>query len=342
MSENLSIPDQSLDSSVYTAPDCLGYHHSVISESSDLFASKSGSESWFMNLPAELRIRIYEMIVVEEHANPHICTWQNPWRMPCHSKICDAQYLDSTIRLCFSSRAAESSCYEYREPLSSPSLTCLALNKQVYEEACNEFYTKRTFRFTSEQVTQLLQRPDVFHRLRSIEIEDTYYKRQVLDLEGVIRVLASADKMEKIVIGTYALYLDLCRPISSPLSFPRKDHLSTINTDRIFYRLEEIFHHFPNRHTVSLPNLPKIFFVDFPRREVEEARQRTKKQTDKFRQRVEELEQRVKEKTERPESDPVRARVELAETIGDLAASLDALLGAVRRYSEVQGELGGR
>lgn len=136
--------------------------------------TNSASGSPFLQLPAELRISIYDIILIEGQSGSVICTWQ------------------SSLGISF-----ETNLYSQREQgtgaLSTPDLIGLAINKQIYKEACKEFYTKRTFRFNTEQVGRLLQCPGILNYLRCIEIEDMMKQRHLHDLEPMLKTLSAAE-----------------------------------------------------------------------------------------------------------------------------------------------------
>ena len=196
-----------------------------------------------MKLPAEIRIRIYEFVLIEGQHKPVICTWPSSLGCSFETNLC-----------CHGNRVNEGT--------STLNLPSLAINKQIYKEACKEFYAKRTFRFNLEQAGQLLQRPELLDRLRRIEIEDRTNQKHILDLDFMMEKLCAAKKLESIIVGTRAVGCD--RLSHAMVTWTWNDFLNKPKpTSRIFVEVSEAFSRAPESYIVRLPTLPEVHFVDF-------------------------------------------------------------------------------
>ena len=247
-----------------------------------------------MELPAEIRIRIYEFVLIDGQTSPVICTWQSPLGLPYETNL-------------YSHRE------RFTEALATPCLPKLALNKQIYQEACKEFYTKRIFRFNIEQAGQLIMRLDILDQLHCVEIEDIKNQRIGLDLDFFVQSLSAAKEMEKVFLGTRALGCDPwhSKPRTSTTKLPGSD---------VAKEVLQAFENSPESHTLQSPTLPNVFFVNFHKRAGEKAKWKYAERISETKSRVEALRWELREMAE-----------EVRAMEGDFRNHMSSLLDNIRQ-----------
>ena len=156
-------PECDIDGKSLTAPGQNTALSDVSSQARNLTGARSpldpvrlsqSEASLFLQLPAEIRVVIYELYFHDDGAKALICRWSSA------SRLSNTSNLRGQPQLLFESH-------------NGLRIAMLATNRLLRVEATPVFYATRAFRFNSEQISTLCRKADILDSFAHIEIEDT-------------------------------------------------------------------------------------------------------------------------------------------------------------------------
>lgn len=149
-----------------------------------------------------MRETIYHFLFVDGRRSDSavICTWPSHLPTPFTSNILEVSQQDlysisfGRVRTLNRSRFLVAS--------KRINLNIFTVNKQVSDEASHYFLSKLRFRFNSAQIPLLLITPNIFHRLRYLEIEDVECCQRRWNLIEMIDRFAECPNLRQVLLGT--------------------------------------------------------------------------------------------------------------------------------------------
>lgn len=137
--------------------------------------------------------------------------------------------------------------------------TILAVNRLIYAEASQDFYSSHTFRFNSRQIESQDICSGLMSRLRNIEVEDAVFRFSQESIEAQMILLSSNANLKRLVIGprTAEGLFSMSRRPKPPVG-----HVAPIPKAKVIKPFASTMYNAQYFRTKSCPKLPKVVIVE--------------------------------------------------------------------------------